>query len=221
MERIAGATLREARYGASRASRGTDALASQPVRRAHSARSGRRMSASSCGPETIHGPRAARASLRLLESRSPPVPGPPSIRKLRGPRVAAWRVAAAPRCGGSGPSPGRMRLLRRLVTAAESAGEPRPAMLSTRAEWCHVGCTFDRDVARGLPLGGARIRQAESQWKPLGAPSHVRCANPHTQRGRATLLRARAAPKRAGYVLARSVHSVRPHWKLPAAAVGN
>ena len=126
-----------------------------------------------------------------------------------------------PRCGGSGPSPGRMRLLRRLVTAAESAGEPRPLCFQRALN----GVTSDaRSTAMwrvGLPLGGVRIRQAESQWKPFGRTfAREMCESAHPTWSRDPLARS-GPPKHAGYVLARSVHSVPPRWKLPAAAVGN
>ena len=205
MERIAGATLRAARYGASGASRGTDALASQPVRRAHSARSGRRMPASSCGPETIDGPRAARASLRLLESRPLPCPG----RRPSGSSVArGWRrgaslpppgVAALPPPRGEGASFGgsRLRLSRpanrgQLCFQRALNGVTSDARSTAMARWPAsgrgkdppsrkpveaVGCTFAREMCES----------AHPTWS----------RDPLARSGRAQTCRIRFGPLRA------------------------
>jgi hypothetical protein len=217
-----GAILRAARYGASGAARGTDALASQPVRRAHSARSGRRMPASSWRSRDNRRPACGASIAPSTGSRPLPCPG---RRPSGSSRPREWRRGASlpPQVWRLCPSPGRMGLLRRLMTAAESADEPPPATHSTRAEWCHVGLPrlhVRPPVARVLALGGARIRRAESQWKRLCSPSHGRCANPHTQRGRGTLLRARARPNMPGTRWPAPCTRY-PRWKLPAAAVGN
>jgi hypothetical protein len=137
---------------------------------------------------------------------SPPVPWPPSIEApWPGRGGVVWRSA---------PSPGRMRLLRRLATAAESAGEPPPATHSTRAEWCATAC------GAWPAFGRARIRQAESQWKRFSFTfAREMCESAHPTWWRDLLARS-GPPKHAGYALARAVHSL-PTLEAAGGSVGN
>jgi hypothetical protein len=153
------------------------------------------MPASSCDPGTI-----------LLESRPLPCPGRrPS--KLRGPEGAAWCGALPPprgECASFGGS--RLRLSRpanrRQLRIQRALNGVRP------------------HVARGLPLGGARIRQAESQWKRFSFTfAREMCESAHPTWWRDLLARS-GPPKHAGYALARAVHSL-PTLEAAGGSVGN